>query len=240
MHLLPLACLTFLLSCSLGFTSAEVGTAALLSSAAVFFYQQRKAAAPLFLRRSSDQRSSASVKIIDLPLLQKKDFEGSVLCSHLIIKSQLKCRLAQLDINTITQMNENLTPSDSVRSQAMFHLFITTVFIVLIARHYNPDWQLLLQKDSCILPSEIKHFSNAPRWFEFSLLSFEYLESFSLTNTRTATRSGKKAKTLSVRWDNVKKSLISLCGNRLKMIYRSKITKLKLARKFWTNSEPLK
>ena len=141
MHLLPLACLTFLLSCSLGFTSAEVGTAALLSSAAVFFYQQRKAAAPLFLRRSSDQRSSASVKIIDLPLplLQKKDFEGSVLCSHLIIKSQLKCRLAQLDINAIKQMNENLKPSDSVRSQAMFRLFITTVFIVLIAIHYNPD-----------------------------------------------------------------------------------------------------
>ena len=43
-------------------------------SAAVFFYQQRKAAAPLFLRRSNDQRSSASVKKIDLPLplLQKK------------------------------------------------------------------------------------------------------------------------------------------------------------------------
>ena len=56
----------------------EVGTAALLSSAAtsaaVFFYQQRKAAAPLLLRRSSDQRSSASVKITDLPLplLQNK------------------------------------------------------------------------------------------------------------------------------------------------------------------------
>ena len=31
---------------------------------------------------------------------------------------------------------------------------------------------------------------------------------------------------------NVKKSLISLCGGRLKMIYRNKNTKLKLARKF--------
>ena len=31
---------------------------------------------------------------------------------------------------------------------------------------------------------------------------------------------------------NVKKSLISLCGGRLKMKYRSKITKLKLAREF--------
>ena len=103
-------------------------------SATVFFYQQRKAAAPLFLRRSSDQRSSASVKIIDLPLLQKKDFEDSVLCSHLIIKSQLKCRLAQLDINTMKQINENLKPSDGVRSQAMFHIFITTIFIVFIAR----------------------------------------------------------------------------------------------------------
>ena len=92
-------------------------------SASVFFYQQREAAAPLFLRRSSDQRSSASVKIIDfpLPLLQKKNFEDSVSCSHLIIKSQLKCRLAQLDIKTMKQINENLKPSDSVRSQAMFH-----------------------------------------------------------------------------------------------------------------------
>ena len=106
------------------YQSTKVGTAALLSSAAVFFYQQRKAAAPLFLRRSSDQRSSASVKIIDLPLpllQKKKDFEDSVVSSHLIIKSQLKCRLAQLDINTMKQINENLKPSDSVRSQAMFH-----------------------------------------------------------------------------------------------------------------------
>ena len=111
---------------------AEVGTAALLSSAAVssaavaeaplFFLPTAfflpKAAAPLFLRRSSDQRSSASVKIIDLalPLLQKKkkDFEDSALCSHFIIKSQLKCRLAQLGINTMKQINENLKPSDSV------------------------------------------------------------------------------------------------------------------------------
>ena len=31
---------------------------------------------------------------------------------------------------------------------------------------------------------------------------------------------------------NVKKSLISLCSGRLKMIYRIKNTKLKLARKF--------
>ena len=96
------------------------------SSAAVFFHQQRKAAAPLFLTRSSDQRSSASVKISDLPLpllQKKKDFEDSVLCSHLIIKTQpqLKCRLAQLDINTMKQINENLKPSDSVRSQTMFH-----------------------------------------------------------------------------------------------------------------------
>ena len=30
----------------------------------------------------------------------------------------------------------------------------------------------------------------------------------------------------------VKKSLISLCGGRLKMVYRSTITKLKLAREF--------
>ena len=114
-----------------------MGTAALLSSAAVF--SAAIAEAPLFFstnRQSSD--SSASVKIIDLllPLLQKKvDFEDSVLCSHLIIKSQLKCRLAQLDINTMKQINENLKPSDSVRLPAMFHLFITTIFIVLIARH---------------------------------------------------------------------------------------------------------
>ena len=66
------------------------------------------------------------MKIIDLPLplLQKKeDFADSVLCSHLIIKSQHKCRLAQLDINTLKQINENLKPSDCVRSQAMFHSF---------------------------------------------------------------------------------------------------------------------
>ena len=31
---------------------------------------------------------------------------------------------------------------------------------------------------------------------------------------------------------NVKKSLISLCGGRLNMIYRNKNAKLKLARKF--------
>ena len=57
---------------------AEVGTAALLNSAAVF--SAAVAEALLFflrtaiLRCSSDQRSSASVKIIDLPLplLQKK------------------------------------------------------------------------------------------------------------------------------------------------------------------------
>ena len=94
-------------------------------SAAVFFHQQRNAALPLFLRRSSDQRSSVSVKIIDLPLpllqKEKKDFEDSVLCSNLIIKSQRKCRLAQLDIKTMKQINENLKPSDSVRSQAMLH-----------------------------------------------------------------------------------------------------------------------
>ena len=118
----------------------EVGTAALLSSAttSAAVFSAAVAETPLFLRRSSDQRCSASVKIIDLPLplLQKKKvFEDSVLCSHLIIKSQLKCRLAQLDINTMKQTNENLKPSDSVRSQAIFHSFITTVFIVLIARH---------------------------------------------------------------------------------------------------------
>ena len=40
------------------------------------------------------------------------------LCCCLV--SQLKSRLAQLDINTMKQINENLKPSDSVRSQAMF------------------------------------------------------------------------------------------------------------------------
>ena len=82
------------------------------------------AAAPLFLRWSSDQRSSASVKIIDfpLPLLQKLlDFEDYVLCSNLIIKSQLKSKFALLEIITMKQINEKVMRSDSVRPQAMFH-----------------------------------------------------------------------------------------------------------------------
>ena len=68
-------------------------------SAAVFFCLQRKGGSPLFLRWSSDQRNSASVKVIDLPLaLQQKifDFQNRVLCSNLIIKSQLKTKLKPL------------------------------------------------------------------------------------------------------------------------------------------------
>ena len=118
-------------------SSAAVFSAAVAEVPLFFSTNSEKRQRRFFLRRSSDQRSSASEKIIDLRCryCKKKDFEDSVLCSHLIIKSQLKCRLAQLDINTMKHINENLKPSDSMRSQAMFHLFITTVFIVLIARH---------------------------------------------------------------------------------------------------------
>ena len=109
-----------------------MGTAALLNSAAtsaaVFFSSGRGSAAVFSVnsekrqrRWSSDQRSSASVKIIDLPLPQKKnfDFEDCVSCSNLIIKSQLKSKLVLLEINTMKLTNENV--KRSVRSQAMFH-----------------------------------------------------------------------------------------------------------------------
>ena len=55
-------------------SSAAVFSAAVVEAPPFFFSEQRKAAVSLFLRCSSNQRSSASVKIIELPLplLQKK------------------------------------------------------------------------------------------------------------------------------------------------------------------------
>ena len=80
-------------------------------SAAAFFCLQRKAAAPLYLRPSSEQRFSASVKAINLPLplLQKNFKEHSFKLQLRNVNNKIKLLSSILLIRNDTCCSESKT-----------------------------------------------------------------------------------------------------------------------------------